>query len=617
MIERIERTLISCLLEQVDQRPEHTAVLTPETRWTYRDLADRAGNIAADLTRAGARPGDRCALLFAHSAEMVSGVLGALLAGLVYVPLDASYPAARLRQMLALSGAGTMLTDSPNRELATSLAKDRTTVVTVSGATATAASADAPGWSTRRADDEAYILFTSGSTGVPKPVVQTHRNVEHHATVWARGLGIHPDDRVSLQSAYSWDSSVQDMYGALLTGATLCPVNLRTMGIGGLIDWFRATDMSVYHSTVPVFRAVSRALTERAEALPAMRVLALGGDSILAPDLEYYRSLFGPDCLLASAYGSTECSCALLNVVDHTYELHTAVFPLGQPVATTKVDLVDESGAVLTGPCKGELVVRSPFLSIGHGRELNGEPGTLRTGDLAVRGADGSVTMVGREDFVVKIAGIRVDTGEAEGVIANSGLVSSAAVAVFPDDLGEAHLVAYVVPRGDVLEVAKLQAHVDEYLPSHARPARYVVLNELPLTPNFKIDRQALPAPRGAQSGSHPAHQVAGLAGDLQQAMTQVLGGRLIGVDENFFDAGLNSVRLAAFHEVVTRNGHELRLADVYRAGSLAMLARQLSGDDTSSPVTDGTARGARRRGLAVHTRSRAGRGLGWRGTES
>lgn len=616
MAEPAERTLVSCLLEQVDQRPEQTAVLTPDTCWTYRDLADRAGKIAADLTREGARPGDRCALLFAHSAEMVSGVLGALLAGLVYVPLDASYPAARLRQMLALSGARTMLTDGPNSELAVSLAQDKTTVVTVSAAAATSASENVLGWRARGADDEAYVLFTSGSTGTPKPVVQTHRNVEHHATVWANGLGINSDDRVSLQSAYSWDSSVQDIYGALLFGATLCPVNLREMGIGGLISWFRTTGMSVYHSTVPVFRAVSRALTERGEALPAMRVLALGGDSILGPDIEYYRSLFGPDCLLASAYGSTECSCALLNVVDRTYELHTAVFPLGQPVDSTQVDLVDEFGAVLTGPCKGELVVRSPFLSIEHGRELNGEPGTLRTGDLAVRGLNGSVTMLGREDFVVKIAGIRVDTGEIEGVIANSGLVSSAVAAIFPDELGEAQLVAYLVPRSDGLDVSKVQAHVVDNLPAHARPARYVVLDELPLTPNFKIDRQALPAPLGTESGSRLNHRGAGLAGDLQQAMTQVLGGRLIGVDENFFDAGLNSVRLAAFHEVVTRNGRDLRLADVYRAGSLAVLARQLGGHDTS-PVIEGTARGARRRVLTEHSRSRVGRVLGWRGTES
>jgi amino acid adenylation domain-containing protein len=609
-----ERTLVHAYLEQAAARPQHPAVRTPETTWSYAELTERAAGVAAGLERAGLVPGQRCALLFAHSAEMVSGVLGALMAGLVYVPLDAAYPPARLRQMLELSGARIVLTDAANRNLADTLVGPAS--VTISAGTRSAVETSAA-WTHRRPDDEVYVLFTSGSTGVPKPVVQTHRNVAHHAAAWADGLGIRPDDRVSLQSAYSWDSSVQDMYGALLTGATLCPVNLRALGIGGLIDWFQHCGMSVYHSTLPVFRALSRGLTERGETLTSMRILALGGDPILAPDLDYYRRLYPPACRLASAYGSTECSCALLTVLDRSIELVTPALPLGSPVARTAVTLVDTAGAVVEGAGEGELVVHSPYLSLGHGRELAGRPGTLRTGDLAVRAPDGTLTLVGRADFVVKISGIRVDLGEAEGVIGQSGIVSSVAVAAIPDELGEAQLVAYVVPRSGAMDLPALRAYLADRLPEQARPARFVVVEELPLTANLKIDRRALSALPASRTDRTAVPRGRGLPGALQSALAEVLGGRVVGVEEKFFDAGMNSLRLASFHERVTRLGHPVRLVDIYRAGSIAELARHLDGSAPTSVVAEASARGARRRTLAGTRRSKTGSHVNRQETES
>lgn len=607
-----EYNLIRGFLDQVEMRPEQTAVLTPEHEWTYQALKWESIRVASFLEKAGTVPGDRCALLFSHGAEMVSGVLGALMAGLTYVPLDAAYPITRLEQMLTLSQAKIVLTDEANRDLAGQLAGS---LSVLSLADAPATSEDTDRWRQRRGEDEAYVLFTSGSTGIPKPVVQTHRNVEHHATVWGRGLGIGPSDRVSLQSAYSWDSSVQDLYGALLFGAVLCPINLRSLGIGGLIDWFKHVDMSVYHSTVPVFRAVSRALSERQTELPSMRILALGGDAILASDLDYYRILFPDTCRLASAYGSTECSCALLKVVDKSFELTTPALPLGDPVEKTQVDLIDDKGRVVDGPGEGELVVRSAFLSLRHGRELNDEIGTLRTGDLVARSPDGTMTSLGRQDFVVKISGIRVDLGETEGVLAQSGLVSSVAVASFTDDLGELQLAAYVVPREGAVDVAILRDYVRSRLPPQAQPARYVLLENLPLTDNLKIDRRALPAPSSVALTRHGLGHRSSLAGELMEYMAGVLGGREIGMEENFFDAGLNSIRLAEFHEVVNRKGHKVRLADIYRAGSLKGLAAHLGGEKAQSSTSEGMARGARRRALTKARRPKSKKNVEQYGT--
>ncbi|MFJ9055871.1 non-ribosomal peptide synthetase [Streptomyces sp. NPDC102409] len=599
-------TLVHRFLETAAAHPGREAVVTPATRWTYRETDRLSARVAAGLVAAGLRPGERVALLFSHGAEMIATLLGVLRAGLSYVPLDAAYPEPRLAFMAEDSGARALVTVRGSLPSATALAQGRPVL-----AYEDLVRHDADPEVRATPDSEAYVLYTSGSTGRPKPVAQVHRNVLHHTRVWTDGLRIGPGDRLTLQSAYSWDSSVQDTFAALLNGAALYPVDLKSLGVGGLLEWMARESLTVYHSTLPVFRALVRAMESRGTALPAMRLLALGGDTLHLSDLDAHRRAFGPHCQVAGAYGSTECSCALLRVEDPGYRPPTGVFPLGLPVVGTTVRLQDAEGGTVEGPGEGEIVVVSPYLAPGAvAADLS-----YRTGDLARRLADGTLLLIGRVDFQVKISGIRVETGEVESALKGLPQIREAVVMPYTDRLGERQLAAHLVAGpGPRPRAAALRAALRGILPDHAVPTAYVLLDELPLTANHKIDRMALPdpltvAPAAEDTGPGPA-------GSLERAVAaawhEVLGTTGAGPDDNFFDLGGTSLRMAAVHERLTRTiAPGLRMTDLYRAPTIRSLARLIrraagpsgpgaEGPGTSGPGTEdaagGTARGARRR---------------------
>ncbi|WP_329061025.1 non-ribosomal peptide synthetase [Streptomyces sp. NBC_01429] len=612
-------TLVSRFLEQAAAHPEREAVVTPEVRWTYRETAWRSAGVAAALAAAGLRPGDRIGLLFSHGAEMIAALLGVLRAGMSYVPLDAAYPEPRLGHLADGAGVRALVAVSAHARAARRIAGTRPVLayedlVRTAGDAIAGAGPGAPADSAPpapvRPGSEAYVLHTSGSTGRPKPVTQTHRNVLHHTRAWTDGLGIGPLDRVTLQSAYSWDSAVQDTFAALLNGAALYPVDLKALGIGGLLDWMAAERVTVYHSTLPVFRALVRAMESRTTELPGMRMLALGGDTLHLADLDAARRAFGAHCRVAGAYGSTECSCALLRVADRDYRPPTGVFPLGFPVAETAVRLEDAEGRPVLGPGEGEIVVESAYLAPGavpDGR-------THRTGDLARRLDDGTLLLIGRRDFQVKISGIRVETGEVESALKDLPQVREAVVMPFEDRSGERQLAAYLVASdGVTAEPAALRAALRAVLPDHAVPTAFVPLAELPLTPNHKIDRAALPAPSVAAEPARATARDSGAApvgaGALERAVAEawreVLDVGTVGPDDNFFDLGGTSLRVAAVHERLTRTlAPALRMTDLYRAPTVRGLARLIGSGQEDSAA--GVARGARRRGARGARRAAA-----------
>ncbi|GHH86832.1 peptide synthetase [Streptomyces sulfonofaciens] len=593
-------TLAHRFLAQAAEHPERQAVVTPEVRWTYRETALRSARVAAALDAAGLCPGDRVGLLFSHGAQMIAALLGVLRAGMSYVPLDAAYPQARLGFMAEDARLRALVTAGSTVGTARRLAGGRPVLRYEDLVAAeTAGYAEGP-----RAEPggEAYVLYTSGSTGRPKPVAQTHRNVLHHTRAWTDGLGIGHLDRVTLQSAYSWDSAVQDTFSALLNGAALYPVDLKSLGVAGLLEWLAAERITVYHSTLPVFRALTGAMESRGTALPAMRMLALGGDTVHLADLDAARRRFGAHCRIAGAYGSTECSCALLRVADRDYRPPTGVFPLGFAVAETDVWLRDADGGRVEGPGEGEIVVESPYLAPG----TTPDGRTYRTGDLARRLDDGTLLLIGRRDFQVKISGIRVETGEVESALKELPQVREAVVMPFADRLGERQLAAYLVAAdGAAPEPTALRAALRAVLPDHAVPTAFVALDTLPLTPNHKIDRAALPDPLAAGAAASAAPPADGTraepagAGPLERvvadAWREVLGIGAVGPDDNFFDLGGTSLRVAAVHERLTRTvAPGLRMTDLYRAPTIRRLVRLI--DSGRGDPSAGATRGARRR---------------------
>ncbi|MDD4965741.1 non-ribosomal peptide synthetase [Halothiobacillus sp.] len=619
LYEEVNQTIPQLFARRAARNRDGLAVRTRTEILTYGELALRAEWIAADLVAQLGVDHGHVALLFEHGADMVCGVLGALSGGKAYVPLDAAYPDERLAYMLRDSQSRCLITNRRNEALARRLASDDTLILFVEECFA--AQGTAPDIAADP-DAVAYLLYTSGSTGEPKGVMQTHRNVLHHMRNWINSLHLSERDRLTLISAYSWDSAVQDTLGALLSGAALFPINIKEEGIGGLIDWISEQSISVYHSTLPIYRGVVKVLAAAERRLSSVRIVALGGDAIYDSDHESFRERFSPDALLVNCYGATESSSALMNFLPTDRALDGRVFPLGFPADETDIFLFHEQGRRVEKEGEGEIVIRSRHLSPGYWgaaaekqtrfSEDPDEPGVrlYRTGDLGRYREDGAVALIGRTDFQVKIRGIRVELGEVEATLKRFPKVDEAVVAAREELPGERYLVAYLVlERGESASVTEVRAFLGERLPDFTIPSVYVFLEELPYTVNRKIDRAALPAP--TRERPRLENEFVAPVNDVERQIAEVwcevLGLARVGSQDNFFDLGGNSLRVALVNAELRRLfSKEISMTDMYRLPTMSAQARYLAGEERAGGSPESLARADSRGVMRLERRQRA-----------
>ncbi|WP_344319344.1 non-ribosomal peptide synthetase, partial [Actinocatenispora thailandica] len=560
-----------------------------------------AGGTAGDRAAAGpgVPAGGRVAVLLGHGASTVAAILGTLAAGAAYVPADPSYPPARLAHLLRDSGVHTVLVDASTRRLAAELtaeaASGRTArgtlppavrVLDVSGLPA----APLPVPDTDP-DAEAYVLYTSGSTGLPKGVVQSHRNVLFAAGNHIDNARIDPDDRVAVLSSFSFDMAITDLFSALLSGAAAVPVDIRTHGLAHLVDALQERQVSVYHSTPTVYRHLVAALD--GGRLPAIRVVLLGGEAVHAADAVAYWRHFAPDGVFVNGYGATEISFI---AQDHlTAPPAGGLVPVGHPLPGIEVTLCTPSGA--PAALFGEVVVRSRHLAIGYvGRPFPtaGDARTYRTGDLARRLSDGRLVHLGRVDRQVKIRGYRVELGEIEAVLAELPGVRQAVAVARDRPAGtvpaERELVCYVSGSAG-LTADRLLAQLSERLPHYLVPRAVVVLDALPTTPTGKVDVAALPAPPAPAAGALPDDP---LVRTVAAAWSAELGVPLVDVDRNFFDLGGHSLALAGVQRRLERDlGVRLPLPELFEYPTVSALARRIAAATNVSTMDGGGARRA------------------------
>jgi amino acid adenylation domain-containing protein len=552
-------------------------VLADDGSLSYAELAAAAGGVAHAIG-AEAAAGGRVAVLLGHGAGTVAAILGTLAAGAAYGPADPSYPPARLAHLLRDSGVHTVLVDDRTRGLAAGLAPG---VRVLDVPALPAAPLPVPDTDP---DAEAYVLYTSGSTGLPKGVVQSHRNVLFAAGNHIDNSRIDPDDRVAVLSSFSFDMAITDLFSALLSGAAAVPVDIRTHGLLHLVEALRDRKVSVYHSTPTVYRHLVAALD--GGRLPAIRVVLLGGEAVHAADAIAYWRHFAPDGVFVNGYGATEISFI---AQDHLTAPPTGgVVPVGHPLPGIDVTLCTAAGA--PAALVGEIVVRSRHLALGYvGRPFpaDGEARTYRTGDLARRLSDGRLVHLGRVDRQVKIRGYRVELGEIEAVLAGLPGVRQA-VAVARDRVlrgdgvaepapTERELVCYAAGAAG-LTSDDLMAQLSERLPHYLVPRAVVLLDELPTTPTGKVDVAALPAaPVAAAAMVLPDDPlVRAVAG----AWCAELGVTSVDVDRNSFDLGGHSLALAGVQRRLERErGVRLPLLELFEHPTVTALARRIAAD--------------------------------------
>jgi amino acid adenylation domain-containing protein len=602
----VEGSIPARIERQVQRDPDRPAVQTSRHRWTYGQLNATANRIAHTLVAARGFGPEQVALLLGHDAPMIAATLGVLKAGKTYVPLVPSHPRTRLAAALADAESRVLITDDFHRALGDELSPAGNLIINLDEiGTDTAAEnldlAISP-------DTPAYLLYTSGSTGIPKGVVQNHRNVLHLMRVYTNNLHVDKRDRLTLFSSYGYGAAVMDIFAALFNGAALYPLDVSQTSAQSALQTLRKESVTVFHSTPTLYRYLIGSLGP-GELLPTVRLVVLGGEETCRRDFELLQQHFSSECVLVNGLGSTESALSLQNFLRHDTPLNSSSLPVGYPVEGMEICLLDEQGR--ENDFCGEVAIRSRYVALGYWRrpELTrerflpdpdgGYRRIFRTGDRARRLPDGMLECLGRRDAQVKLRGHRIDLTEIEMALTRQHpQIVEAAVALCDDPRGEKHLVAYTVFRdGCAVPSGELRACLRETLPDYMVPSFYVTLDCLPMTPNGKIDRRSLPPierehlPRKAEYIAPRTPTEETLAG----IWMEIFGIDRVGVRDNFFDMGghsLSVVRLLA--RVGEATGCNVPLAAFFGSPTIEELALLISPSDAARELVWPLAKGER-----------------------
>jgi len=571
--------------EQVERTPDNPAVIFGEQQLTYAELNARANQLAHYLRRIGIGPETLVGICLERSMELVIGLLGILKAGGAYVPLDPSYPAERLRLIIAEAGISVVLTAQRFSELLP-MAEVQSICLDADWNDIARESPENPGSSTVPGN-LAYVIYTSGSTGKPKGSMITHEGICNRLLWMQETYELNAEDGVLQKTPFTFDVSVWEFFWPLLRGARL--VMARPGGQGNsrylveIIQREKITTMHFVPSMLAAFLEDSRVSECR-----SLRRVICSGEALPYELKERFGKRLKAE--LHNLYGPTEAS------VDVTYwncasEMERPIVPIGRPIANTQIYVLDKNlEPVPIGVC-GELYIGGVGLARGYLRraDLTAErflpnpfeaAGTriYRTGDLARYLADGNVEYLGRTDHQVKIRGFRIELGEIESALNEHPAVQNTVVVAREEKTGSKQLVAYVLPdqrragaSSRELMVKELRERLEQSLPEYMVPTAFVLLSELPLTSSGKVDRRALPAPHaGKAEFVAPRDQTEKTLADL---WCQVLGIERVSIHDNFFDLGGDSILSIQIANQASEAGIQLKPRQMYQHRTIADLA--------------------------------------------
>jgi len=557
--EEMEQTIPARFERQAQLYPEHTAVADAESTITYRDLNGLANRIARAILAVCGEGSEPVALLIGNGVPLVSAMLGVLKAGKFYVTLDVSQPMPRVATILAECRPALLITDSKRMQqaeaLCTSCNPSSVPLLNLD-AFETGYSEENPGLAISGAE-LAYVLYTSGSMGRPKGVMQDHRYVLHLTMVYTNSGRISTSDRLALLYSPGFAGAVRDIYCALLNGAALVIFDVKSEGMLGLADWLRRSQITVFFAVATMFRHFCRLLTPD-DRFPLLRLIELGSETVYASDVQLYLRNFSEDCRLVVNLGGSEISPICQFMVHSGSRIEGSTVPAGYAVEDVELLLWDTEGRLVAPGTAGEIVVRSRYLCLGYwGRpELTeaafmpdpegGDRRLFRTGDLGRLLPDGCLLHLGRRDLQVKIRGYRVEAAEVETCFMATGLVRDAAVTAWLDSTGEQNLVAWLVPACPDAPptINELRALVAATLPEYMVPGRFVFMDALPVTRSGKLNRRALleTRPDLQQSDTACVAPRTAVEARLKDIWSELLGRERIGIHESFFDLGGNSL---------------------------------------------------------------------------
>lgn len=541
-------TVLDWIAKQVESVGDSTAVKFKQESLSYSELDEKSNQLAHYLMKAGVTQGARVAVCLDRSLEMMVAVLGVLKTGAAYIPLDSNYPSERLNFIIEDSEAPILVTQQCVKEKLTSF-NGESVCLDTQWAQVAEQPTTAPNVRVSP-EDIIYLIYTSGSTGKPKAAAVRHSGEVNLLSWYINELDISAADNSLLVSAFGFDLTQKNLFAVLAQGGTLVIPDMQEYDpelIAEAVASEKITLINCAPSAVYPLVGEDQSESELAR-LASLRYMILGGEPIRLENLTNWLNRSDHNCVVVNSYGPTECTDVVaFHKVDPAKD--QAVLPIGRPIPNTQLYIINDDDQLVPPGVTGELCVAGICVGAGYlNRDtLNqkafvnspfGEGKLYRTGDIARYLSDGSIEYIGRKDFQVKMRGLRIELGEIEFALRQQVGVKDSLVTLKDDNL-----VAYVVTDTQ-FDTNQWKTGIRGYLPDYMIPSHLVALDSWPLTPNGKIDRNALPVPGGSQQQEFVAPRNEDEE-KLARIWCDVLGVEKVGIHDNFFDLGGHSLLAA------------------------------------------------------------------------
>ncbi|MGB7606717.1 MAG: amino acid adenylation domain-containing protein, partial [Lutisporaceae bacterium] len=588
-----DKTIHQLFEEQVARTPDNIAVVYEDKQLTYRELNEKANQLARILREKGVSSNSIVGIMVERSLEMLIGILGILKAGGAYLPIDLEYPEDRVRYILEDSGAEIILTQS---HLQSRIILSQEILILDNEQIFTGDKGNFHKIS--KPDDLAYIIYTSGTTGKPKGVMLQNNSLVNYINWFAEEVKITYTDKAILLSSYAFDLGYTALYPSILNGAELHIVAKEIYSEPeALIKYINDNRITYLKLTPSLYNTVCNSeYFSEGKGLKSLRLIVLGGEQINVVDVEKTYKLYG-NIKIMNHYGPTETTVGTAaNIIETDWLDEFKALPvIGKPISNSKIYIIDRYSKLNPLGVAGELCISGVGLARGYLNrpELTAEkfvdnpfePGTrmYRTGDLVRWLPDGNIEFLGRIDHQVKIRGYRIELGEIENKLLSYETVKETVIIARDDNSGSKYLCAYVVGAKE-LTISELREHLSKDLPNYMIPSYFIQLDKMPLTPNGKVDRKALPEPNGSiSSGSEYEAPRNSTEEKLVTIWREVLGIEKIGINDNFFELGGHSLKatslVAKIHKVLNT---EIPLKEIFKAPTIKEISEYIRASEES-----------------------------------
>jgi amino acid adenylation domain-containing protein len=585
---------------QVERDPEAVAVVCGEQQLSYAELNSRANQLAHYLREKGVKPEVLVGLLMERSLDLVVALLGILKAGGAYLPLDPVYPRERLSFMMDDAGAKVLLTET---QFAGSIDNQNVEIVCLDDdwQQVQSCSSQNPA-SDVTPHNAAYVIYTSGSTGKPKGVVVSHHNVTRLLAATQSRFNFNQQDVWTMFHSYAFDFSVWEIWGALAYGGELVVIPYSmSRSPEEFYETLKKRKVTVLNQTPSAFRQLIQAeqSANRVSEL-SLRWVIFGGEALELQSLKPWLERHGDvRPKLVNMYGITETTVHVTyreisrkDVEDESGSV------IGSPIGDLQVYVLNEQQELAPIGVAGEMYVGGGGVARGYlkradltadrfiPRQFSRKAGQrlYRTGDLARRLSNGDLEYLGRIDHQVKVRGYRIELGEIEAVLREHSEVQDAVVIASGDTSGDKRLIGYLIMQGTAAAKAgELRRYLGERLPDYMVPQVFVQLDEWPLTPSGKLDQRSLPTPELERSQLHDAYVAPQTHVEqmLAAAWAEVLRVKQVGVNDNYFELGGDSIRSVSLVAAARKRGVSFSLEQLFRYQTIAELVKELEANDS------------------------------------